>query len=481
MRNSPKIVAALLVGSILAAGSVQATAQENDQKPKPAAREYPPLIDENTGDQDQNSDQQSTADLSPDTRLLTGVQIPTLGSTKIRHSYWVPGFQYLNLVQSTSLNQAAPSGWNSTNYVVGNLSLLESWSHSQLAVNYSGGESISTNQSQGNNDYQQLGVVQDFEWQRWQVVLIDQFSYLSQSQFGFAAATNLATPGVGGSLEPALPSIQSNYQPAQTILTSIGPRYSNSADAQVAYALSRRASVTLVGSYGILRFSDRGSIDTNTTIFSGGFSYELSARDTIGFLYHFGAYRYIGAPQGINDQVAEIAYGRKITGRLSLQLFGGPDFTTFRVPVNNSTSQVSGAAGANLLYGLSRSTISLTYNHGVSGGSGQFTGSTADQLQAGIIFPLSRLWQANLALGYARNKGLGISDSAQVSQAFDSWYIGGGLSRPVGRNANFTFGYAGYIQNSNLPICAAGACDTSHLQQQISIGFQWHTRPLVLR
>jgi hypothetical protein len=223
MRNSPKIVAALLVGSTLAAGSVRLTAQENDQKPKPAAREYPPLIDENTGDQDKNSDQHSTADLSPDTRLLTGVQIPTLGSPKIRHSYWVPGFQYLNLVQSTSLNQAAPSGWNSTNYVVGNLSLLEAWSHSQLSVNYSGGESISTNQGQGNNDYQQLGVVQDFEWQRWQVVLIDQFSYLSESQFGFAAATSLASPGVGGSLGPALPGIQSNYQPAQTILTSIGP------------------------------------------------------------------------------------------------------------------------------------------------------------------------------------------------------------------------------------------------------------------
>jgi hypothetical protein len=456
-------------------------AQEDASKPKAAAREYPPLIDLGNGDQDKNSDQQLIDNLSPDTSQLTGVQTPTLGSPELRHSYWVPGFQYYNLLQSGVLSQATASGWNSTNYVVGNLSLLEAWGRSQLAINYSGGGSFSTDSAQGNNNYQQLGLVQDFNWQRWQIVLIDQFSYLSQSQFGFAAATNLVTPGVGGSLGSVLPSLQPAYQPSQTIFTSIGPRYSNSANAQVAYAVSRRASVTLVGSYGVLHFSDPGNIDTNNTILGAGYSYALSPRDTIGFLYRFGAYRYPGAPQAINDQVAEVAYGRKITGRIGLQLFGGPDLITFRVPVNNSTNQISAAGGANLTYGLSRSTLSLTYNQGVGGGSGQLTGSKVAELQAGINFRFSRLWQANLALGYARNKSLGISDSPQVSQTFDSWVIAGGLGRPVGRNANFSFGYTASIQNSNLAICVAGICDTSHLQQQISIGIQWHARPLVLR
>lgn len=481
MRHSARIIGALLVGSFLVAGSVRTMAQEDASKPKPAAREYLPLIGVGNDDQDINSDRQSIANLTPDTRQLTGVQTPTLGSPEIRHSYWVPGFQYYNLMQSAVLNQGTASGWNSTNYVVGNLTLLEAWSHSQLAINYSGGGSFSTDNAQGNNNYQQLGLVQDFNWQRWQIVLIDQFSYLSQSQFGFAAATNLVTPGVGGSLGYVLPGLQLNYQPTQTIFTSIGPRYTNSANAQVAYAVSRRASVTLVGSYGILRFSDPGAINTNDTIFSGGYSYEISPKDTIGFLYRFGSYRFIGAPQAIHDQVAQVAYGRKITGRLALQLFGGPDLTTFRVRVNNSSNQISGAGGVNLTYGLSRSTFSLTYNHGVSGGSGQLTGSTADQLQTGMNFRLSRLWQANLAFGYARNKSLGISDTSQVLQAFDSWFISGGLAHPLGRNANFTFGYTGYKQNSNLPICAAGTCDTSHWQQQISVGFQWHMRPLVLR
>jgi len=239
--------------------------------------------------------------------------------------------------------------------------------------------------------------------------------------------------------------------------------------------------VTLSGSYGILRFVQAGNIDTNDSIFSAGYNYALSQKDTIGLLYRFSGYRYIGDPQAINDHVAQLAYGRKIAGRLALQLFGGPEVTTFRVPLGNSTNRISGSGGGNLTYASSRSSLSLTYNHGVSGGSGQFTGSSADQLQSMINHQLSRAWQGNVSFGFARNTSLGLSNPSQVSQTYDSWFIGGGLSRPVGRTANFTFGYTAYLQNSRLPVCAAGTCGTSYIQHQISLGFQWHTRPLVLR
>jgi hypothetical protein len=198
-------------------------------------------------------------------------------------------------------------------------------------------------------------------------------------------------------------------------------------------------------------------------------------------LYRFSGYRYVGEPQAINDHVAQFAYGRKITGKLALQLFGGPEVTTFRVPFGSSTNKISGSGGGNLTYARSRSSLSLTYNHGISGGSGQFTGSNTDQVQGGISHQLSRLWQGNVTFGFARNASLGLSNTSQVSQTYNSWFIGGGLSRPMGRTANFTFGYTAYLQNSRLPVCAAGSCATNYLQHQISVSFQWHTRPLVLR
>jgi hypothetical protein len=480
MRHSSRFLSASIIAAVLLAGSTPTLAQGDASQPKPAAREFPSPF-QGYGDQDANNDQQSGASLNPDTRPLTGVQTLTIGSSELRHSYWTPGFQYGNFVRSSALNQANSSGWNSTSYVAGNLSLLEAWSRSQLSVNYSGGGNFSTDTSQGNDYYHQLGLVQAFNWQRWQVSFIDQFTYLPQSQFGFGAATNLATPGVGGPLGPSLPGLQTNYQPNQNILTSIGPRYSNSITTQVVYAVSPRGSVTLSGSYGILRFVQAGNIDTNDSIFSAGYNYALSQKNTIGVLYRFSGYRYIGGPQAIGDHVAQLAYGRKITGRLALQLFGGPEVTTFRVPFGSSTNKISGSGSGNLTYAFSRSSLSFTYYHGVSGGSGQFTGSNTDQLQSMLNQQLSRLWQGNVSFGFARNTGLGLSNPSQVSQTYDSWFIGGGLSRSLGRTANFNFAYTAYLQNSRLSVCAAGTCGTSYIQHQISLDFQWHTRPLVLR
>src|SRR6267378_476253 len=479
MRRNAVNLAGCFIAVILLGGSVPAVAQEDNSKPKPAARTYFPPI--GGADQDAENDQLSTSNLNPDTRPLTSVQTATLGSPEIRHSYWVPGFQYGNFVRSSTLSQPTSSGWNTTSFVAGTLSLLEAWNRSQLSVNYTGGGNFSTDKSQGNDSFQQLGLVQSFDWRRGQLSFIDQFSYLPQTQFGFGAASNLANLGIVGPLGPPLPGLQLNYQPNQIIFTSIGPRYSNSITAEIAYSIGPRGSVTVSGSYGILRFVEAGSIDMDDTILSTGYNYVWSRKDTIGMLYRFSGYRYIGNPQAINDHVAQLAYGRKITGRMALQLFAGPEVATFRVPFSGATHKISGSGGANLTYAFRRSNLSLSYNHGVGGGSGQFTGSTSDQAQGTINHQLSRFWQSNLNFGFARTTSLGLSSASPASQTFDTWLAGGGLSRPLGRSANFTFGYTAFIQNSHLPVCAAGKCDTSYLQHQISLSFQWHTRPLVLR
>ena len=190
-----RIAACFLVIATLFFGAVQTRAQDpqagDAEKPKPAARSYPPV---GVLDQDPSGDQDSAPPLQPDTRPLTGIQILTLGSPVNLHSYWQSGFQYSNLIRSTALNQVSATGWNSTSYVTGNLSLLESWSDSQLAVNYSGGGYFSTDSDQGNGNFQQFALAQTFEWRRWQLALIDQFSYLPEASFGFGVGTGISIP-----------------------------------------------------------------------------------------------------------------------------------------------------------------------------------------------------------------------------------------------------------------------------------------------
>src|SRR5437016_14360231 len=124
MRRFASLSATSIILLFLLTGSARTVAQEDSSKPKPAAGTHVPLPGV-PGDQDE---QQSGSDLTPDTHPLTGIQTPTLGSAEVRHSYWVPGFQYGNFVRSSNLDQSTSSGWNTTSFVAGNLSLLEAWS-----------------------------------------------------------------------------------------------------------------------------------------------------------------------------------------------------------------------------------------------------------------------------------------------------------------------------------------------------------------
>jgi hypothetical protein len=472
-----------VVGMIafLGAGTATVRAQdpgEDTSKPKPAARTYNPL----TWDyQDPNGDQDSSPPLQPDVRPLTGIQNPTLGSPEFRHSYWVPGFQYSNIVGSTSLNQTTASGWNSTSYLTGNLSLLEAWSRSQLSVNYSGGGFFPSESSQGRGYFHMLGMSQISEWGRWRIAILDQFFYLPDSPFGFGGGTGISIPGIGGSLGTPLPGLGGSYQPNQTILTTFGTRYGNSAATQVSYKLSRRGSVNVAGSYGILRFLKPGNIESNNYGGNLGYDYALGKKDTIGVLYRFSEFRFIGSPQALNDHVIHLSYGRKITGRLALQLSGGPEFTTFAVPIGTSTSQIGESVNADLNYATAYNRLALSYTHGVSSGSGIQAGSAFDQVQTELSRQLSRAWKGNFTFGYARNGNLGNLGVGQNSQAYNSYYIGGNLAHPIGREAAFSIAYTARIQTSNQAVCAGGTCNTNHTENQITLGFSWHARPFVLR
>jgi hypothetical protein len=450
--------------------------QENTAPPKPSAHAYPALVDANQQDEKANQDPNA---LQPDDRPLTGIQTPTLGSQKFRHSYWVPGFQYGNVIQSRSLAVANSSpGWSSDNYLAGNLSVLSTWSRAQFSLNYSGGGFLTTDKALGNGYYHALGMIQEFDWGRWQLQFLDQFSYIPEALFGFGRAIRLGVPGIGGSLAPASPGLSESLVPNQSIFLSTGTRYSNASAIETNYALTPRASITMAGSYGLLRFLEAGNIDSDETVANFGYNYLLTRNDTVGVLYRFTGYHYAGTSQAIGNHIVNLAYGRKITGRLALQLSGGPEIAFFRVPINGGTRQVLPYASASLAYGSQRGQVSLGYTRGVSGGGGVLVGSNTDQLTIDGNHQMGRTWTFLGSLGYARNRSLAVNSATNI-QSFDSWVVTTGITHPIGPNASFSLGYTARLQTSNLACTAS--CNTNFTQHQISLGFQWNTRPFVIR
>jgi hypothetical protein len=459
--------------------------EPSDTPPKPAARNIPPFGSENQ--QEQVTDNSGT-DLHPDERPLTGLQNSTIGAPELRHSYWMPGFSYNNAIQSNGFSQGGGSSWNSTNYLHANLTLLEAWNRGQLGINYSGGGYFSSDSGVSSGQDHQLGLIQDLNWERWQLTFLDQFSYLPGTAFGFGAGTNLSFPGVSGSPGFVAPGLGNGFIPNQSIFSSSGPRYTNAFGSQANYVLSRRSSLTVGGVYGILRFTNSGTgtnssdVESNEVVLNAGYNYALTRKDSLGVVYRFTSYHFLGQPQAIGDHSPQLFYGRKITGRLALQLSGGAEITTFRVPVSGQTHHLGGAVRASFNYAFKNGGVTLNYDHGVTAGSGVFLGATTDQIQLDTSRQLTRQWRGNVHLGYAHNRDVVTAASGTNSASYDSFFFGGGASRPLGRNLNFVGAYTAYIQHSSASAtCVIGTCGTNYVSHQITLGLSWHTRPFVLR
>jgi hypothetical protein len=466
----------LLVWMFGCPAAVNAQDPETEAPPKPAAKSYPAV---GFGD-DQETDQGPVA-VQPDDHPLTGIQELTVGVSPEKHSYWIPGLSYTNAIQSNTVTQTGGFNWNSTNYITGNFSLLQNWSTSQLSVNYSGGGAFSTDSAIGNGQFQRFGAVETFDWRRVKLTFVDQFAYLPQALFGFGAGTGLATPGVGGSLASSLPGLRSDLTP-QSIFTAIGPQYANSFGTQLNYELTPRSSVTVGGVFSILRYTDPGNIESNDVILSAGYNLQVSRTNTVGMSYQFSAYEFLGSPQAMGNHVVQVSYGKKITGRLALKVAGGPEITNFRVPpgIGTNTQYISGAGSAGLTYAFSAGSVSLSFNHGTNNGSGVLLGATTDQVTGSGNVKLTRVWSGNVNLGFARNTTVAGINETQ-NQTYNTLYVGAGLQRPVGRNANFTLNYTANIQTSNNAVCAGVNCGTNFTTHIITVGLRWHARPFVIR
>jgi hypothetical protein len=470
-------------GAVWAQDTPQQPQQPSDQdtdstgapKPKPAARGIPGLSDPNSTVEE---DQQPT-NWQPDNGPATGLQAPTLGSPELGHSYWVPGFIFGSTIESRPPGQLATGGWYANNYVGGEMSLLQESGRSAFALNMSGGGYFTTDSLENNGGFAQLSSGYSLTLNRWSFQLFDYFSYIPESQFGFSVGTGLALPGVTGTLGPAVPGLAASVVPTQSIYSALGPRYSNAFAGQATYLFSRRASITLGGSYGFLNFTQPGNINDQMTVGNVGFNYTLSPHDTIGVLYRFTGFHYEGEPQALGTNIVNFVYQKKIAQRVALSLFGGPQFTYYRVPINNQSSSTSGSGGVSLTYGFERSNLTASYFHGLTAGSGVLLGSITDQATVSMQRQLTRVWSGAINFGYSRNSALA-AVAGTPKTVYDDWFVGGSLSRPIGRNIQVAGTYEATFENVSPPSCAGTVCNSSYTQNVIVITFEMHTRPFVL-
>jgi hypothetical protein len=223
-----------------------------------------------------------------------------------------------------------------------------------------------------------------------------------------------------------------------------------------------------------------GNFDNNTVTGTAGYNYNLTRQDSIGMFYRFSAFHYPDQAVAYGDQSVNLAYGRKLTGRLALQLNVGPDFTHNRLATNTTNSTTHGVnAGANLTYSFRNGGFNVSYSHALSGGSGVLVGATGDMLNFGANRKLGRIWSGQINGGYSHSAP--IANGPQTnSQTYNTWNAGGGVNRSIGRNTTFAIAYNATITDYSLVGCVGNACTSNQTFSYVTINFQWHTRPFVL-
>ncbi len=419
---------------------------------------------------------------TPDTRPLTGAERFTAGSFGTERSFLTTTAQVAEYV-SGSPGSPITDGMG---LVSGNLQLQRAWRRATLAVDYSGGYNMDESNPQLDSYFHQVSISQTFNFRRATLTFTDAATYSPGSPFGYMGYGSAYFPsssfGYSGFSAYGPTNLNLNYLPNQSILTSSGSQYMNTILGQVSYVLDRRSSVNFGGAFSMLGSTGAGFVNSNQYLGNAGYNYQLNPKDTIGIVYGFTRFGYPGSSgQDFDTHSIQAAYGRRITGRLGLQLTGGPQFFG---------AQKSWIVSSSLTYLFRSANVSLAYLHSVTGGAGVFAGANSDVVMGAIARSLSRTIRGSLSAGYSHNSSLnqsGVgnlalpSQSAVGSLAFNTEYAQVGVGRPLGRQANVSLNYYLQHQSTGIGICTTGTvCAVPAWMQGFGVALQWQMMPIVL-
>jgi hypothetical protein len=491
MRQSRQHYRSLILALTLAVPAAWAQQRSDPGANTPDGRVAPLSSSESSNQSkppaESNTTQDSASDTKPDTRPLTGAERYSLGSTGRARSYFMPSFQ---LMESADTNPTLLSGVSSTTLrsvttISGQLALQRIWSRYQFNADLSAGGVFYNNNSGLNSTYEQFALSQEVNGRRWSLLFGNNFSYLPDSGYGYGGG--LGSPLAYGPSSIGLGSgtlfnnINPGLVPSQSVYTTRARRFNDGMFGEVDYKISPRASITVIGNFGFLRFLDPGYLNSKNYSFQAGYNYNFTPKDTLGVDFGMTFFRYDSpvAVNNFNGQSVRVSYGRRITGRLAFQIAGGPQFNRTAGLTTGSSTAFSWNLMSSLLYHLKSGNLNLSYNHYTTSGSGVYFGTNSDEVRFTDTILLSRKWTASLSVAYNKNTAIQFALVPSTNPAaFQTWNFGGSLSRPVGRHASVVFNYSAQRQYQGT--CASSACVSDLLRHVFGVGFNFNFRPLNL-
>ncbi|MGH9509329.1 MAG: hypothetical protein ACRD2M_05290, partial [Terriglobales bacterium] len=385
----------------------------------------------------------------PDTRPLGGAETFSLGRLTEGQKY----FRFnINASQragtTTGTGNRDVSGTSSLN---GSFELRRSLPNSDLTAEYRGGGYFHTDHADRNTSVHLLSLRQTWQKGRWNFLLGDQLNYTPDSPFSLTMAGQLLNIAfnVGGES-----NISPIFIPGQHVITGRTTRFGNSSVGQVQYRLGPRTSVFATAGYGFLNFSDPTFTDFTQKNALVGFERQITSSDSLGVNYGFSQFVFSKGGGRINNHTVRLAYGRRITSRMALEVSGGPQISQFADPLLGPTQRLYWTVDGSLAYTLGRSRLGFSYRHALNGGSGVLAGAQGDSINASWNRRLTPRWNMDVNLGYSRSTGLRGFTTSVVRASYDTEYGSIRMSRKLASDRSVYFGY--YVTHQTSTVAQGG-------------------------
>lgn len=354
--------------------------------------------------------------------------------------------------------------------VSGDLAYLSSSQKYPFSAIYSGGVLVA-NSNQPTTVFQSLSLTQSLNTKSWNFQVQDAVSYLPESPVDGLSGI----PGVGDiGIDPVPVGPESGIG----ILTTYGPRVSNTITGTASRVITGRLSGQVSGYDGIQRFiGDNAAyaVDSDTYGGSGGVTYHIDGRSQVSGNYVYSRFNYVGTPYAFTSEGATIDYSRQWNRHISTDTYIGPQHIVPSDPVFGSSS-TDIAAGATLSYSARSAFYTLGYNRGVNNGSGVIAGSFSDNVIGGVHRQFGRAWSASGSLGYSRTTSLPVLNI--YNYAGDSVTAGGQVVRSLGRRFA---GFASYtIEEQTTDRSTAALNAFNGIYQVFGIGISYSPGSLFL-
>ena len=411
----------------------------------------------------------------PDTHPLSGVEALTTGSLHRFTDMFDPGLS-LSELGYTAPAQTSPATLTSGTTVVGTLDALKAWTDSNLRFNYSGSDTYyyptaiyGPRNLPSHNVALSLTIVD----RRWTFRLRDSFLYSWQAGFG---GFFTGGPAAQDQLNP-MTAVQPSLNSFGTILTGFARQVNDSSSAEVDYSFSRRTTVTLSGSYGLLDFLTSGYLSSHTLDGRAGYNYALSARNTLALISEYDRTDFGGTSTRFDSALLQMSLGHRITGRLALQIAVGPELTLLHDFGASNTQQLSWSLSGSLTHQTPRTGYSLSYFRGVSPGSGIYQGTRSDTITGSANRRLSESWSGSINGGYAGNNAL--VPSTIFASTFKDWFAGANLGKQIGRHLNVGLNYQYQRQLTSSGACPVLSCGVAPSYQVFGATMHWHPWPKI--